>query len=351
MKIPSFYPGPGRVNPRITEYFYEAYMEGVLSVNHRSEDFMELMQKTRLILHRKLGVPKDYTLAFVSSATESWEIIAQSLTLQTSQHFYSGAFGAKWYQTAGKLGINTLAVPFGINEYPPLEQVSTSADVICLTHCETSNGTILPASSLQGLRSVLPEQTLIALDVTSSLGGISIDFQWGDYWYASVQKCLGLPSGMGILILSPRAVARAYEIGETSHYNSLVTILENSEKNQTHYTPNVLAIYLLYRTLKASDGIEVIDEKTRKRFESWTRVIDSFRQLDWLVKDKNLRSPTVLALSCEDPKKIIQQARESDIILGNGYGEWKDSTFRIANFPAIRGKEIEKLIHFFEKNL
>jgi phosphoserine aminotransferase len=29
--------------------------------------------------------------------------------------------------------------------------------------------------------------------------------------------------------------------------------------------------------------------------------------------------------------------------LGNGYGKWKNSTFRIANFPAIEEFEITKL--------
>jgi phosphoserine aminotransferase len=61
-------------------------------------------------------------------------------------------------------------------------------------------------------------------------------------------------------------------------------------------------------------------------------------------------SPTVLAVEAEKEKIVaIKLAlQKENIILGNGYGYWKDHTLRIANFPAITDKEFsilqEKLI-------
>ncbi|MFM9908115.1 MAG: hypothetical protein ACKVOW_02130, partial [Chitinophagaceae bacterium] len=45
---------------------------------------------------------------------------------------------------------------------------------------------------------------------------------------------------------------------------------------------------------------------------------------------------------------IKEKAKHNGLLLGEGYGEWKNSTFRIANFPAIKNKEIAKLKGFLK---
>jgi phosphoserine aminotransferase len=55
------------------------------------------------------------------------------------------------------------------------------------------------------------------------------------------------------------------------------------------------------------------------------------------VHNPELRSDTVLAIEAQPAvvKHIKQIMEAQGITLGNGYGAWKDTTFRIANFPAI----------------
>jgi phosphoserine aminotransferase len=91
----SFYPGPSRIRDEIPRYVKEAAKEGILSMNHRSPEFMTLAKKTASLFRKKLSVPSDYTIIYTSSATECWEIIAQSLIVEKSYHFFSGAFGKK----------------------------------------------------------------------------------------------------------------------------------------------------------------------------------------------------------------------------------------------------------------
>ncbi|MFH6984188.1 aminotransferase class V-fold PLP-dependent enzyme [Marinoscillum luteum] len=344
MKVANFYPGPSRVYSNITEYIYEAYMDGIMSVNHRSEDFMNLMELTKKELREKLQIPADYEIAFISSATENWEIIAQSLTQKASQHFYNGAFGEKWASYAGKL-TSTINTHFGINEELPTGDIAKKADVLCVTQNETSNATQVSMKSLKMLREENVGK-IIAVDVTSSLGGVKLDFTLADAWYASVQKCLGLPAGMGVMILSPFAVQTAEKIGERDHYNSLLNILENTRKNQTQYTPNVLGIYLLYKTQQATKGIDYIESKLEKRMEEYGSFVDSQDQINYLITNEKVRSRTVLALETSRMEELKSGAKEQSIILGNGYGPWKSSTFRVANFPAIKNKEVEKLMEF-----
>jgi phosphoserine aminotransferase len=351
MSLISFYPGPSRVYSNITEYFIDAQNEGILSVNHRSDTFMEMYATTIALMKKKLLIPETYGVFFVSSATECWEIIAQSLTRAKSQHFFNGAFGEKWASTVSKLKVETNKVPFEINQALPVDKADLKADLWCITHNETSNGSAVSDQLINEFSEIATFDNLIAVDATSSMGGIHLPFEKADVWFASVQKCFGLPAGQAVLILSPKAMQRALEIGDRNHYNCVLSIIENGSKNQTHFTPNVLAIYLMYRTMAVSKGILHIHQKIEERYNLWIKTIEELDDLNWLVSSDQLRSKTVLTLIHHQPNELKHHASEANFILGNGYGQWKDSTIRIANFPAIKSKEVEKLMKFLKERL
>ena len=338
----NFYPGPSRVYSSITEHFYAAYMEGILSINHRSEAFMDLMSNTKKVLKERQGIPESYEIVFTSSATECWEIIAQSITIEKSFHLYNGDFGRKWHKYAESL-TSTGQLMFDLADEIPTGSVD--ADVVCVTQNETSNATQVSMDRLRQLRGS-NSSAILAVDATSSLGGIELDFPLADVWFCSVQKCLGLPAGMGMMVLSPKAVERAEQIGENKHYNSLLRILENAEKNQTSYTPNVLDIYLLNKTQTHSKGINHLSNKILDRYQSYLEFFNQSATFNLLVPNEKVRSHTVLAIETSDPASIQAKAYEKNIILGNGYGDWKSSTYRIANFPAIKSREIDRLMSF-----
>ena len=108
----SFYPGPSKVHPEVLGFIQEAFSNGVVSINHRSERFEVLLKDTLQILHEKWNIPQDYTLYFISSATEAWEIVAQSLIKEKSLHLYNGAFGKKWAHYTKQIIPNTHSFEF-----------------------------------------------------------------------------------------------------------------------------------------------------------------------------------------------------------------------------------------------
>jgi phosphoserine aminotransferase len=335
----TFYPGPSKVYPQVADYAAEAVREGIVSLNHRSAGFMDIVKETVRLLHEKLAIPADYHIALVSSATECWEIVAQSLTVQASLHPYSGAFGKKWAEYAYKLK-------------PPIEL--NEADVLCLVQNETSNGTQVTMETLAQFRrdfSSNEGSALIAVDAVSSMAGIQFDWTLADVWFASVQKCFGLPAGLAVLVYSPAALKRAQEIGENDHYNSLLFIHENFAKFQTPYTPNGLGIYLLMRVLQQVSPIAEVDAVTKKRSAAWYSFFEQEMNASpfrLLINNPAERSDTVIAVEGSEAaiKAIKQAAQQAGITLGNGYGDWKTTTFRIANFPAITDDEIETLKQF-----
>lgn len=360
----TFYPGPSKIYPQVEGYLKDAYQSGILSMNHRSEGFMDLLRETIRLLHLKLNIPKDYTIYLISSATEAWEIIAQSLTQHHSAHHYNGAFGKKWFsyashivpQTTGSLFPINQTLPYHLFEYENEGERAafnrhrlSDYEVLCLTQSETSNGTQIRMEDLAQIRALT--SAIIAIDATSSLGGVAFDWTLGDVWFASSQKCLGLPAGLGLMVCSPKALTKARAVNDILRYNSLLFIHENFEKFQTHYTPNTLNIYLLMRVMEQVENIIAVGEKSQKRAKAWYSFLEQETSWQPLIQNYDTRSDTVLAIKGE-PQAIItlkKIALTLGVTLGNGYGEWKKNTFRIANFPAIEEEEIVTLKELLRK--
>lgn len=341
----TFYPGPSKVYPNIGTYMQEAFTDGVLSINHRSPQCMALTQSVITAIHQKLNVPAQYSIYFISSATEAWEIIAQSLTKHESIHYYNGDFGKKWAEYAKRLLPAVKTIKFDVNALPTFDNaVDENAEMVCITQNETSNGTQL--RDLTVFRQQYPN-ALLAMDVTSSLGGISLDWDSGDIWFASVQKCLGLPAGMALMICSPKALEKARIINDRNYYNSLLFIDENFQKFQTHYTPNVLNIYLLNKVLAEVENISIIDKRIKQQATDWYNFFNKFDAigLTYITQHAEIQSDTIIALEGSQAhiEAVKQQAKQAGIVLGNGYGNWKNTTIRIANFPAITQNEIDFL--------
>ena len=348
MRIHHFYPGPSRVYSKLPRYLKDAYHQGIMSCNHRSKMFHRLDRETKKVIKEKLSIPNDYEIVFVSSATECWEIIAQSLMYQKSHHIYNGSFGRKWADCTEKIGIKAVRQPLPIDGGLNYKN-SSNLETICITHIETSNGTQVSNGLLKELDSY--EGKITAIDATSSMGGMLLPWELGDVWFASVQKCFGLPAGLAVMVLSPKAIQRGEALGNSGHYNSLNTIYKNACKNETHHTPNVLNIYSLYRTQLDSAPISEINKVLENRLHRYSGIIEDHPELDWYIKDKDSRSKTVLCLSVKHPKQFLGKCEKAGFVLGKGYGNIKDLTIRIANFPAIEEEEVTDLCEFLLKDI
>ncbi len=348
----SFYPGPSRVHDEIPKYTKDAFKSGIMSINHRSDDFMKMSEKTINLLKQKLNIPKSYTVFFTSSATECWEIIAQSLVKEKSFHLYNGAFGQKWFDYTKRLHPIAVPIPFELNEkLNPTKLIFEQREgIICVTQNETSNGTQVSSTIIKAIKKTNPSY-LIAVDATSSMAGIQLDFKAADIWFASVQKCFGLPAGLGLLICSPQALSQSEAIGEKNHYNSLGFMTEMMAKWQTSCTPNVLGIYLLMRVLEKMKSIAEVHTEVLERYEKWVDFFSTATRLKHLVEKKDVQSYTVIAISATPAliQEIKTEAKKIGLLLGEGYGALKTSSFRIANFPALQNNEIQILMRFLKK--
>jgi len=96
--------------------------------------------------------------------------------------------------------------------------------------------------------------------------------------------------------------------------------------------------------------IDEVDKHTRRRAHDWYAfLLENGYEL--VVENTAMRSDTVIAVRAEKERIefLKNAAYKEGITLGNGYGKEKDTSFRIANFPAISDEEIATLKAFLVK--
>ncbi len=347
----TFNVGPSKIYPQVKQYLQDAYDQDVLSISHRSAAFDAFSKRCLELMHEKLEIPAEYTILYTGSSTESWEIIAQDIVKLKAVHFFNGEFGKKWFEYAKYINPEIQGYKFDENKAIQLSdyQIDSDVEMLGFTLNETSTGTQVKENVIDEARGKFPN-ALIAVDTTSCIAGVKIDFLKYDIIYGSVQKCFGLPAGTGLLIVSPRALAKAEEKGIKGRYNSLLKMTEHIKAYQTSYTPNVLGIYLLSRVLEAIEPISAIDKRVKKQAKDWYELIPTLNGFHLHISNADVQSDTVVTVgsSEENVAKIKKAAKAAGIELGSGYGPLKNSTFRIANFPAITADEIETFKKFLK---
>jgi phosphoserine aminotransferase len=115
----------------------------------------------------------------------------------------------------------------------------------------------------------------------------------------------------------------------------------------------VLGIYLVYRLTQQLPALSKIHLSTLAKMKVWTDFWDNQPDFSYLIEDPELRLPTVLTLTGapEKIKQLHKKCLEKGIELGKGYGEWKETSFRIANFPSHTFEDIETLIQTIKNEL
>ena len=345
----TFNPGPSQLSPKIRRAICEIAASGFLSLSHRSQAFMEVSKQAIEGLREKMGLPTDYHIFYQPSATVAMDTLLRNLVVKSSFHFVHGSFSELFFQTATGIGLEACACKSALDLAVPWENASIpqQVELIAVTHNETSTGLMWPQTCLQRLRQQNPDP-LIAIDVTSSFGAMRMPWLVADLWLGSVQKCLGLPSGLGFLIVSPRAVAKAAEIQHKkgamamgiAPWQRFDQLAEKMRLYQTPETPNMLNIALLAAQMADWDV-----DKHAAQMELKAQLLYA-AALPWkaFIADTAWRSPTVVNMAVDDPLVWQQKALLSHMILGKGHGKLKESCLRIANFPSISLEHIQALL-------
>jgi phosphoserine aminotransferase len=348
----TFNPGPSQISEAVKADLLKAADDNIAAISHRSDACRQIVEQAVTGLRQYFQVPADYHVLFTSSATEAMELVTRNLVDRESFHFTNGRFSELFAHISEAFGNKVVSdgVEWGkLNQFSAVK-IPASAEIATLTYNETSTGVTCSNQTVRALRRRLKSQTLV-VDATSVAGCLPLEINQADVWLFSVQKGMGLPSGLGIIFISPTALERSRRLHHAGLFN-FERMAEQMDKHETIQTPNVLGIYLLARQLERwnqapKDANFTATEAKAKLLGDF---INKHGPLTYFVKEPAARSQTTVCIQAPEPtiQAMHQAAKDANLILGSGYGKLKSFTCRVATFPALTTNDVDQLIEVLE---
>ncbi|MBL8779420.1 MAG: phosphoserine transaminase [Alphaproteobacteria bacterium] len=303
---PHFSSGPCAKRPGWTP---EALNQALIGRSHRSKPGKAKLEQAIERTRKILGIPADYRIGIVpASDTGAVEMALWSmLGPKPVDVLVWESFGNDWATDITKqLKLpNVRVLKAGYGDLPDLAQVNPAHDVIF-----TWNGTTSGVRAPDGNWISDTREGVTFCDATSA--AFAQDLPWAklDVTTFSWQKVLGGEAAHGMLVLSPRAVARleshkpAWPMPKIFRMTKDGKLNEGIFKGETINTPSMLCVedYLDALTWAESVGglkglIGRADENLHV-IERWTKTAG---WADFLAKDPKTRSNTSVCLKIVDP--------------------------------------------------
>src|SRR5688572_11728102 len=256
-RSPYFSSGPCAKRPG---WDLSALQNAVLGRSHRSKIGKERLKEAIDRTRRVLGIPADYRIGIVpASDTGAVEMALWSLLGARGVDMLAWeSFGAGWVTDVVKqlklADVRTLEAPYG--KLPDLSQVSPERDVVFTWHGTTSGVRVPDGNWIKSDR-----QGLTICDATSAAFAMDLPWDKLDVTTYSWQKVLGGEGAHGMLILSPRAVARlesykpAWPLPKIFRLTQGGKLNEGIFKGETINTPSMLCVEDALDGLKWAESV------------------------------------------------------------------------------------------------
>jgi phosphoserine aminotransferase len=303
---PEFSSGPCAKRPGWTP---ENLSNAVLGRSHRSKlgkaRLKEAIDRTRDLL----GVPEDFLVGIVpGSDTGAVEMAMWSmLGPKPVQLLAFESFGKDWVTDVVKqlkLEAEVLDAPYG--KLPDLARVRPDADLV-FTWNGTTSGVRVPNADF-----ISAERTgVVICDATSAAFAQPLDWAKLDAVTFSWQKALGGEAAHGMLILSPRAVARLESYSPPWPMPKLFRMTKGGKVNleifegATINTPSMLCVedYLDALSWAArSGGLAELQRRADANLAVLDAWVAATPWVAFLAEDVATRSNTSVCLKVVDPR-------------------------------------------------
>ncbi|HPC37762.1 MAG TPA: alanine--glyoxylate aminotransferase family protein [Exilispira sp.] len=331
-------------------------------IYHRTKEASALQEEIAEGM-KKVMQTKNTILFSTSSGTGLMEGSIRSCTEKRAIVFSVGAFGKRWYEIAVGNGVpaDIYTAPSGEAITPEIvdQYLSTGKyDVMTITHNETSTGIMNPVEDLAKVWKKYPDIAVL-MDTVSSMGGVSIktDELGVDVCLTSSQKALGLPPGLAICSVSPKALDKARRVKNRGYYFDLLElykyVAEKEPYNQYPSTPTLSHYYALKHQLKKILEKEGLENRFKRHLEmaeytrNWAK-----KYFALYPKDEKWCSVTLTTISNTrglSVKGLNEELGKRGFMISNGYGDLKEKTFRIAHMGDFTVKDIQEVTGLIEE--
>ncbi|MBN1796158.1 MAG: alanine--glyoxylate aminotransferase family protein [Sedimentisphaerales bacterium] len=351
-----FIPGPVKVDDDVLKELARP------TLGHRLPEYAQLHGDTVDMLKKILFTEQNVFLC-TNSASGIWEAAIRNCVGfdETVLCAMCGAFSDKWASVAKSCGRNVeeLKVEWGqatTAEMIDKKLASGKYAAITMVYNETSTGLTNPVYEISEMMKEKYPDVLVFVDSVSAMVGLPIHFDklgW-DVTFASVQKAFALPPGFTVALVSNRALQKSKTVPQRGYYFDFQAFAKAAAKNQTPTTPSVPHIAgLNYQCKKlVKEGMENVWKRHKEMGDfvrGWAK--DNFDLFceeryasNTLTTIKNTKGIDVGATI-----KAVQAKHNT--VFGNGYGDLKNKTFRIAHMGDINMADLKELLAWIDEEI
>lgn len=364
---PNFSSGPCSKRPG---WSLENLKDATLGRSHRSKLGKGKLHQVIELSKEILQVPSDYRLGIVpASDTGAFEMAMWTMLGERGVDVLAWeSFSQGWLTDVTKQlklqDVNPYKADYG--QIPDLGVVDTDRDVVFAWNGTTSGVRVPNGDWIKDDR-----QGLTLCDATSAVYAMDIPWHKIDVLTYSWQKVMGGEAAHGVIVLSPRAVARLESYTPDRPLPKIFRLtkggklIEGIFQGSTINTPSMLCVEDALDGLnwaKSIGGLNSLIERSQKNLqvlEGWVAKTD---WIDFLVADKSIRSNTSICLIIVDSwykslSKEEQAAKAKELVSlmekeGVAYdiGAYRDapSGLRIWGGATVDSKDMEALTQWLD---
>src|SRR6201987_5592955 len=294
-RVPHFSSGPCAKRPG---WSLQNLGGAFLGRSHRAKAGKAKLKNAIDLTREVLQVPADYRIGIVPASDTGaiemalWSLLGpQPVTMLAWE-----SFGEGWVNDVAKelklKNVTVLRAPYG--ELPDLGTIDPASDIVF-----TWNGTTSGARVPNGDWIAADRTGLTICDATSAAFAQSLDWPKLDATTFSWQKVLGGEAAHGMLILSPRAVARLESYVPSRPLPKIFRMTKKGRLDQelfegaTINTPSLLAAEDYIDALKwaeAIGGLAALQARANANTQVLTEWVARTAWVDFLVSDPAIRS-------------------------------------------------------------
>ena len=259
---------------------FQALTDALLGRSHRSKIGKAKLKRAIDLTREILEVPADYRIGIVPASDTGavemamWSLLgARPVTMLAWE-----SFGEGWVSDVAKelklKDVTTLKAGYG--ELPDLAKVDPNSDVVFTWNGTTSGVRVPNADWIKADR-----QGLTICDATSACFAQALDWGKLDVVTFSWQKVLGGEAAHGMIVLSPRAVARLESYNPPWPLPKIFRMTKGGKINEgifvgeTINTPSMLCVEDYLDTLvwaKSIGGLKATDRALRRQCQGDRRL-------------------------------------------------------------------------------
>jgi len=357
-------PGPVEFTPAVLRAL------GMATTSHVAANFIEVFGQALERLRQVFLCPGGQPFVLAGSGTLAMDTAAANLVEPGDAALVvnTGYFGDRFADILTRYGARVTQVPApAIGDVPPLTEVEAALQkndfkLMTITHVDTSTavGVDVPGLAALGRR----YGALVVVDGVCSVAGEELrQEEWGvDLVLTASQKALGVPPGLALVMVGPRALAafrsRKTPVGNYyADWSNWLPIMEAYEARRPAYfgTPPVNLIYALNVSLG-----QILEEGMEARCARHRRLSDAFKAAITALGLRQVPvSPAKAANTLTAPyypdgidSKVLAHINAAGVILAGGlHPAIRDRYFRIGHMGAVSPADILSTVGAIEYGL